>query len=73
MSLTPHEAGIARLRADVRSQIVVPVSPNSSGIPLLVDGRVYARFGCDEEARSAAHLLKDCWPAAEGRRIAVGR
>ena len=67
-----HTANISKHQSDPRARRVVPVSPHSRGIPMSVDGVVYARFQSTREANEAKALFVQHWPAARGVLVSVG-
>lgn len=67
-----HTANLQKHQSDPRARRVVPVSPHSHGIPMSVDGVVYARFSSTREANEAKALFVMHWPAARGVLVSVG-
>lgn len=73
MSDLHHHTNITRHQSDPRASRVVPVSPNSRGVALVVNGEVYARYATAWEAEDAKRLFDDYWPAAAGVSVGGGK
>ena len=68
-----HDAVLRLHQANPRHRIVTPVSPNSRGVLLTIDGLPYARFADADAAQDAAALIGEFFPGAAGKTVRVSK